>query len=88
MECGLGIGGWVPRDRIAEDGVIPERYTGLRETESAEDRNKGKLFIWFTDDAKRLPVMVRTIIPIGSVTARLKRLSGSEPARPISPPAE
>ena len=36
LERGLGIGGWVPRARIAEDGVIPERYTGLRETESAD----------------------------------------------------
>ena len=36
LECGLGIGGWVPRGRIAEDGVIPERYAGLRETESVD----------------------------------------------------
>lgn len=59
----------------------------MRETESAEDRNKGKLFLWFTDDARRVPVMVRTIIPIGSVTARLKQitsgdLSAGAPAAP------
>lgn len=36
LECGLGIGGWVPKGRAAEDGVIPERYTGLRETASAD----------------------------------------------------
>ena len=36
LERGLGIGGWVPGGRIAEDGVIPERYTGLRETESTD----------------------------------------------------
>ena len=52
----------------------------MRETESAEDRNKGKLFLWFSDDARRLPVMVRTIIPIGSVTARLRRATGPGPA--------
>ena len=28
---GLASGGWVPRGRRAEDGVIPPRYTGLRE---------------------------------------------------------
>jgi hypothetical protein len=33
---GLGVGGWVPRGRLAEDGPIPERYSGLRETESLD----------------------------------------------------
>jgi hypothetical protein len=36
LELGLEIGGWVPRGRVAEDGVIPARYTGLHETESAD----------------------------------------------------
>jgi hypothetical protein len=36
MELGLPIGGWVPKGRRAEDGVIPERYTGLREAESTD----------------------------------------------------
>jgi hypothetical protein len=43
---------------------------------TAVDRNKGKLFLWFSDDARRLPVMARTILPIGSVTARLTRIGG------------
>ncbi len=50
----------------------------LREADSEEDRNKGKLFLWFSDDARRLPVMAKTILPIGSVTARLKRVSTRE----------
>jgi hypothetical protein len=29
-------GGWVPLGRIAEDGTIPERYVGLRETETPD----------------------------------------------------
>jgi hypothetical protein len=41
-------------------------------TEEGEDHNRGKLFLWFSDDARRLPVMARTVLPIGSVTARLK----------------
>ena len=53
---------------------------------SSVDRNKGKLFLWFSDDARRLPVMARTILPIGSVTARLSRISGEAQA-PLAPPA-
>ncbi|MBT8442390.1 MAG: putative molybdenum carrier protein [Gammaproteobacteria bacterium] len=33
LEVGLEIGGWVPRGRRAEDGVVPGRYAGLVETE-------------------------------------------------------
>lgn len=36
LSLGLEIGGWVPRGRRAEDGRIPDRYTGLRETDSDE----------------------------------------------------
>jgi hypothetical protein len=36
LERGLEMGGWVPRGRAAEDGTIPERYVGLRETEAAD----------------------------------------------------
>jgi hypothetical protein len=57
----------------------------MHESASSEDRNKGKLFLWFSDDARRLPVMARTILPIGSVTARLTRVSGEPP--PPTPPA-
>ncbi len=55
----------------------------MRETESAEDRNKGKLFLWFSDDARRLPVMARTVLPIGSVTARLSKVSPA-PGEPVA----
>ena len=46
----------------------------LRENETAEDRNRGKLFLWFSDDERRLPVMAKTMMPIGSVTARLTKV--------------
>ena len=36
LERGLPIGGWIPKGRLAEDGSIPDRYTGLREAESPE----------------------------------------------------
>jgi len=35
MALGLDCGGWCPKGRRAEDGVIPVRY-GLRETESTD----------------------------------------------------
>lgn len=34
LELGLETGGWVPRGRLAEDGVIPDRYANLREAGS------------------------------------------------------
>jgi Protein of unknown function (DUF3108) len=53
----------------------------LRENETAEDRNRGRLFLWFSDDERRLPVMAKTLMPIGSVTARLRKIvPGEKPA--------
>ncbi len=39
-----------------------------------EDQNRGRLVLWFSDDERRIPVLARTILPIGSVTARLKHV--------------
>jgi len=36
MECGLEIGGWIPKGRLAEDGPISLHYGGLVETESSD----------------------------------------------------
>jgi hypothetical protein len=36
LELGLAIGGWVPKGWIAEDGRIPERYTGTCEADSPD----------------------------------------------------
>ena len=35
LDLGLESGGWVPRGRLAEDGVIAERYANLVEAQSA-----------------------------------------------------
>jgi hypothetical protein len=43
MAWGLEIGGWVPKGRLAEDGVIPLRYAGLRETVSADPAERTRL---------------------------------------------
>jgi len=59
----------------------------MHDSEASEDRNKGKLFLWFSDDARRLPVQARTILPIGSVTARLTRVESGAPVPSPSPAA-
>jgi hypothetical protein len=35
-ELGFPTGGWVPRGRLAEDGVVPFAYHGLRETPTTD----------------------------------------------------
>lgn len=58
----------------------------MMESGAGSDRNKGKLFLWFSDDARRLPVLARTILPIGSVTARLRKIAGEPgPGAPAAP---
>jgi len=34
--CALPYGGWVPKGRRAEDGEIPDSYTGMRETNTRD----------------------------------------------------
>jgi hypothetical protein len=36
LKLGIDIGGWVPRNRQAEDGRISDKYSGLRETTSGD----------------------------------------------------
>jgi hypothetical protein len=40
LEKGLEIGGWVPKNRLAEDGRISEKYTNLRETPSEDSAHR------------------------------------------------
>ncbi len=35
MALGIPHGGWVPRGRLAEDGVVPEEFYGMRESRSS-----------------------------------------------------
>ncbi len=75
------------RERVETEAGVFEAFKvqpQLRENETAEDRNRGRLFLWFSDDARRLPVMAKTVMPIGSVTARLRKIvPGAKP--PLSP---
>jgi hypothetical protein len=43
---------------------------------------KGEIFIWLTDDARRIPVKMKTKVMIGSVTATLVGANFKNPAQP------
>jgi hypothetical protein len=36
IDCGLPYGGWIPKGRRAEDGIVPETYADLSETASKD----------------------------------------------------
>lgn len=40
---------------------------------------KGRLFVWLTDDHRKIPVRVRTQIPVGWITAHLEEMRGVLP---------
>jgi hypothetical protein len=39
-------------------------------------KHEGAIYIWLTDDDLRVPVRMRTRVPVGSITAELSRYSG------------
>jgi hypothetical protein len=49
LEAGVDVGGWVPRGRVAEDGIIPWRYPGLHEAESADPAIRTALNVQHSD---------------------------------------
>ena len=48
-EYGFETGGYVPAGRLAEDGRIPDKYTGLNETVSGEPAERTKLNVRHSD---------------------------------------
>ena len=49
IELGIPTGGWVPKGRLAEDGVIPARYVNLREADSADPSVRTRLNVRDSD---------------------------------------
>lgn len=49
LSLGLAIGGWVPQGRLAEDGIIPARFTGLREADSPDPAVRTRLNVRDSD---------------------------------------
>jgi hypothetical protein len=37
---------------------------------------KGRMWIWLTDDERRIPVLMKSKIPVGSITAVLEKIEG------------
>lgn len=65
-----------PAGRFSTVLVEPRMTSGGVEREE-------KLFIWYSDDERHLPVRIRTQIPVGSITASLQRhRAGVESADP------
>jgi hypothetical protein len=44
-------------------------------------QHEGKLTIWMTDDARRMPVLMKTKVKVGSIDASLKEFSAGTPLR-------
>lgn len=42
-------------------------------TEEGLFNHQGDLFVWFTDDARRIPVLMRASVPVGAIEARLTK---------------
>jgi hypothetical protein len=49
LELGLNIGGWVPRGRRAEDGIVPAKYGGMVETQTDAYEERTKLNVRDSD---------------------------------------
>ena len=63
---GIATGGWVPRGRRAEDGAVPERYTGLAETGSDSFRERTELNVRDSDATLLLSSQDHFLDPLGS----------------------
>ncbi len=73
LELGLGCGGWCPRGRRAEDGVLPARYP-LRETSSDEYAQRTE---WNVRDADATLIIAEGPLTGGTAfTAQLARKLG------------
>ncbi len=49
LQVGIECGGWVPKGRIAEDGVIPAKYQNLIEAESEDPKIRTELNVRDSD---------------------------------------
>jgi predicted Rossmann fold nucleotide-binding protein DprA/Smf involved in DNA uptake len=49
LSAGLEIGGFVPKGRLAEDGVVPGKYSNLVETATADPAERTRLNVAASD---------------------------------------
>jgi len=67
-KLGLPIGGWVPRGRLAEDGLVPARYEQLREADSWDYAVRTRLNVQDADAT----LVLRVGIAAGGTLATLE----------------
>lgn len=68
IALGLPYGGWVPKGRLAEDGVVPLRYAGMQENASSNYAVRTKANVRDSDAtlivAPRLPLSRGTMLTL------------------------
>jgi len=69
LELGIPCGGWVPKGRVAEDGIIPPHYPNLTETpdSSVEMRTE-----WNIRDSDATLILSHGPLDGGSLYTRIK----------------
>ena len=73
LELGLEVGGWVPRGRLAEDGIIPAHYPNLHEAESADPARRTELNVRDSD-----ATLILSHGPLSGGSALTRRLANSQ----------
>ena len=77
-DLGLITGGWVPLGRLAEDGAIPERYAGLRETESSDYAERTTRNV---EDSDATLILYRSRLSGGTAFTKMEALRLDRPVR-------
>jgi hypothetical protein len=69
------------REQVATPaGVFDTVLVHPRMKEEGLLKKGGDLWIWFTDDDRRIPVVIRSKLNFGTLTARLRKRSETEPS--------
>lgn len=68
MALGLPYGGWIPKGRLAEDGIVPLKYVGMQENASSNYAVRTKANVRDSDAtliiAPRLPLSRGTLLTL------------------------
>ncbi len=51
-------------------------------------KRKGRMLIWFSDDAQRLPLRIKAMISVGTITGDLQSVTAAAPPASFLPPSE
>lgn len=49
MNIGIEIGGYIPKGRLAEDGILPQKYANLTETKTTDPSERTRLNVMHSD---------------------------------------